>query len=197
MNILAIFASGSGSNAEAIVNYFTDRADIQIACIITNRADAGVIARAERLGVPCYHFDNATLRDGHEPIALLRSLGVDLIVLAGYLCLITPIYIEAFPERIINIHPALLPRFGGKGMYGGHVHQAVINQGETISGITIHLVDEQYDHGRHLLQATCPVHSSDTPETLAERIHALEHRFFAPTLDHYLSSELCKGGGNY
>lgn len=190
MKQLAIFASGSGSNAEAIVNYFANRADVRVACILTNRSDAGVIARAERLGIPCHYFNNATMRDGCEPVALLRSLGVDLIVLAGYLCLITPIYIEAFPERIINIHPALLPKFGGKGMYGGYVHQAVIEQGESISGITIHLVNEQYDHGRHLLQATCPVLPSDTPDTLAERIHTLEHRFFAPTLDHYLTSEL-------
>lgn len=190
MNTIAIFASGSGSNAEAIVSYFSERPDVSVGCILTNKADAGVIDRAKRLGVPCYYFDNSTMREGEKPLALLRELGVELIVLAGYLCLITPVYIEAFPQRIINIHPALLPRFGGKGMYGVHVHRAVIAQGESLSGITIHLVDELYDHGRHLLQATCPVHAHDTPETLAERIHHLEHRFFAPTIDHYLQNEL-------
>lgn len=190
MKQIAIFASGSGSNAEAIISYFTSRADVKVSCIITNRSDAGVIQRAKRLGVPCHYFDNATMRQGDKPIELLRSLGVDLIVLAGYLCLITPIYLEAYPNRIINIHPALLPRFGGKGMYGSHVHKAVIEQGESISGITIHLVDELYDHGRHLLQATCPVLEHDTIDTLSSRIHTLEHRFFAPTIDHYLTSEL-------
>ena len=111
---------------------------------------------------------------------------VELIILAGYLCLITPIYIMEYPERIINIHPALLPSFGGQGMYGDRVHAAVIASGAKESGITIHLVDEDYDHGRHLLQATCPVRPDDTVDTLAARIHELEHRFFPTTIAQYL-----------
>ena len=116
----------------------------------------------------------------------MKEHGIDLIVLAGYLCLITPIYIMEYPQRIVNIHPALLPNFGGKGMYGEHVHRAVLASGAKYSGITIHLVDEHYDHGQHLLQATCPVLAGDTPETLAERIHELEHRFFPSTIAQYL-----------
>ena len=116
--------------------------------IITNKPQAGVIQRAERLGIPCHYFTNAELREGTRPIALMKEHGVELIILAGYLCLITPIYIMEYPERIINIHPALLPSFGGQGMYGDRVHAAVIASGAKESGITIHLVDEDYDHGR-------------------------------------------------
>lgn len=154
--------------------------------IITNKPQAGVIQRAERLGIPCLYFTNAELREGTRPIALMKEHGVELIILAGYLCLITPIYIMEYPERIINIHPALLPSFGGQGMYGNRVHAAVIASGAQESGITIHLVDEDYDHGRHLLQATCPVRPDDTVDTLAARIHELEHRFFPTTIAQYL-----------
>ena len=150
MKRIAILASGNGSNAQQIVSYLRQTGEAEVALIITNRPQAGVI------------------------------------VLAGYLCLITPIYIKEYPERIINIHPALLPDFGGKGMYGDHVHRAVLAAGKAQSGITIHLVDEDYDHGRHLLQATCPVFPDDTPETLASRIHELEHRFFSTTIAQYL-----------
>ena len=154
--------------------------------IITNKPQAGVIQRAERLGVPCHYFTNAELREGTRPIALMKEHGVELIILAGYLCLITPIYVMEYPERIINIHPALLPSFGGQGMYGDRVHTAVIASGAKESGITIHLVDEDYDHGRHLLQATCPVRPDDTVDTLAARIHELEHRFCPTTIAQYL-----------
>ena len=186
MKQIAILASGNGSNAEAIVKYFRTTGEAEVALIITNKPQAGVIQRAERLGIPCHYFTNAELREGTRPIALMQERGVELIVLAGYLCLITPIYIMEYPERIINIHPALLPDFGGQGMYGDHVHRAVLASGKKVSGITIHLVDEDYDHGRHLLQATCPVHPDDTVETLATRIHELEHRFFPTTIAQYL-----------
>ncbi len=190
MNTIAILASGSGSNAEAIARSLASHRSIRVSCIISNRPDAGVLSRAERLGIDHYYFSNASMREGSEPLALLRERGVDLVVLAGYMCLITPVWLEAFPQRILNVHPALLPSYGGKGMYGHHVHEAVIAAGERQSGITIHLVDEHYDHGRHLLQATCPVHPDDTPDSLAERIHALEHRFYTPTIEHYILHEL-------
>lgn len=186
MKRIAILASGNGSNAQQIVSYLRQSGEAEVALIITNRPQAGVIERAKKLHIPCYYFTNEQLRDGAEPIALMKAQQIDLIVLAGYLCLITPIYIKEYPERIINIHPALLPNFGGKGMYGDHVHRAVLAAGKAQSGITIHLVDEDYDHGRHLLQATCPVLPTDTPETLASRIHELEHRFFPPTIAQYL-----------
>lgn len=186
MKQLAIFASGSGSNAEAIIHFFRQSQEAEVAMILTNRAEAGVRARAERLGVPCYYFSSAEMREGIKPLELLRQAKVDLIILAGYLCLVTPIYIMEYPDRILNIHPALLPAYGGKGMYGDHVHRAVLAAGEKVSGITIHLVNEHYDQGRHLLQATCPVYLTDTPEGLAGRIHELEHRFFPTTIAQYL-----------
>ncbi|MDO4692657.1 MAG: phosphoribosylglycinamide formyltransferase [Porphyromonadaceae bacterium] len=190
MNKLAILASGSGSNAETIAKYFANHPSIRVACILTNRADAGVIARAERLEIPCYQYRNAEMRSGDAPLKLLKELEVDLVVLAGYLCLITPPWLATYPNRILNIHPALLPSYGGKGMYGHHVHEAVLAAGEGESGITIHLVDEEYDHGRHLLQATCSVRPDDTADTLANRIHTLEHRFYAPTIEQYLTHDL-------
>lgn len=186
MKQIALLASGEGTNAEAIVHYFRSSGTAQVALILTNREDAGVRKRAERLGVPCQYFSTSEMREGTQPIALMQSMGIDLVVLAGYLVLITPPYLAAFPHRIINIHPALLPAFGGKGMYGHHVHEAVIASGNDHSGITIHLVDEHYDHGQPLLQAFCPVLPEDTPDSLAERIHELEHRHFAPTIEQYL-----------
>lgn len=186
MKQIALLASGEGTNAEAIVQYFRSSGTAQVALILTNREDAGVRKRAERLGVPCQYFSTSEMREGTQPIALMQSMGIDLVVLAGYLVLITPPYLAAFPHRIINIHPALLPAFGGKGMYGHHVHEAVIASGNDHSGITIHLVDEHYDHGQPLLQAFCPVLPEDTPDSLAERIHELEHRHFAPTIEQYL-----------
>lgn len=194
MNNIAILASGSGTNAEAIIRFFSQSLSIKVSCVISNREDAGVRARAQRLGIPHYFFSNAAMREGHEPIELLTTLGVDLIVLAGYMCLITEPWLRAFPQRIINIHPALLPAYGGKGMYGHHVHEAVLAAGERLSGITIHLVDEHYDHGRHLLQATCPVFTSDTPDSLAERIHSLEHRYYPTTIEQYILGELLPQG---
>lgn len=186
MKQLAIFASGNGSNAEAIVHYFRSTAEAEVAVILTNKAEAGVRERAKRLGIPCHHFTPAEMREGVKPLSLLREQGIDLIILAGYLCLVTPPYMMEYPDRIINIHPALLPAYGGKGMYGDHVHRAVLEAREQVSGITIHLVNERYDEGRHLLQATCPVLEGDTPETLASRIHELEHRFFPTTIAQYL-----------
>lgn len=186
MKQLAIFASGNGSNAEAIVHFFRQSHEAEVALILTNRAEAGVRERAERLGIPCHYFPSAEMREGTKPLELLQQQGIDLIILAGYLLLIPPVYMEAYPDRIINIHPALLPAYGGKGMYGGRVHEAVLAAGESVSGITIHLVNERYDEGRHLLQATCPVCPTDTPDTLAGRIHELEHRFFPATIAQYL-----------
>lgn len=183
---IAIFASGSGSNAEAICRYFQHRTTADVVAIVSNRRTAGVHKRAEQLAVPSYHFTKEQLHEGVEPLDLLNELGVTLIVLAGYMCLITPPYFERFTDRILNIHPALLDKYGGQGMYGQYVHEAVVAAHERLSGITIHLVDEIYDHGRQLCQVTCPVYSTDTPDTLAERIHPLEHRYYPITIENYL-----------
>lgn len=190
MNNIAILASGSGTNAEAIVDYFSSNNSIRVVCIISNKANAGVLDRAQRLGIPAYVFSNIEMREGIRPLTLLSELGANLVVLAGYLNLISEPWLEAYPDRIINIHPALLPRYGGKGMYGQHVHEAVIAARETQSGITIHLINERYDEGRFLLQATCPVFPSDTPESLAQRIHTLEHRFYPSTIEQFILHEL-------
>lgn len=190
MNKLAILASGSGTNAEAIIKYFSISSCIQVACVLCNKPDAGVLARAKKLGVPSFVYSNAEMKSGEKPLALLREYGVNVVVLAGYLNLITKPWLVTFPDRIINIHPALLPNYGGKGMYGHHVHEAVVANREKQSGITIHIINEHYDEGRYLLQATCPVYPGDTADTLAERIHSLEHRFFASTIEQFVLCEL-------
>lgn len=186
MKRIAILASGSGSNAEAIIHYLRQSREAEVVLLLTNRPDAGVRERARRLGVRCDYLPTAELRKGSKPLALLAELGVELVVLAGYLVLITEPWLQAYPQRILNIHPALLPEFGGKGMYGHHVHEAVLAAGRPYSGITIHLVDEHYDHGQTLLQAQCPVLPGDSPETLAARIHQLEHRYYPAAVAQYL-----------
>ena len=175
---IAILASGNGSNAENLI--LQQPSDLlQYPLIITDNAQAGVLQRAERLGVATHVFSRADFREGSAVLQLLQDEKIDAIVLAGFLSRIPQNIVEHYPSRIINIHPALLPRFGGKGMYGHFVHEAVLAAGEVVSGITIHYVDAEYDHGSTLCQATCPVYPSvDTPDSLAERIHHLEHLYY-------------------
>ena len=175
---IAILASGNGSNAENLI--LQQPSDLlQYPLIITDNAQAGVLQRAERLGVATHVFRRTDFREGTAVLQLLQDEKIDAIVLAGFLSRIPQNIIEHYPSRIINIHPALLPRFGGKGMYGHFVHEAVLAAGEVVSGITIHYVDAEYDHGSTLCQATCPVYPSvDTPDSLAERIHHLEHLYY-------------------
>ena len=175
---IAILASGNGSNAENLI--LQQPSDLlQYPLIITDNAQAGVLQRAERLGVATHVFSRADFREGTAVLQLLQDEKIDAIVLAGFLSRIPQNIIEHYPSRIINIHPALLPRFGGKGMYGHFVHEAVLAAGEVVSGITIHYVDAEYDHGSTLCQATCPVYPSvDPPDSLAERIHHLEHLYY-------------------
>lgn len=175
---IAILASGNGSNAENLI--LQQPSDLlQYPLIITDNAQAGVLQRAKRLGVATHVFSRADFREGSAVLQLLQDEKIDAVVLAGFLSCIPQNIIEHYPSRIINIHPALLPRFGGKGMYGHFVHEAVLAAGEEVSGITIHYVDAEYDHGSALCQATCPVYpSTDTPDSLAERIHHLEHLYY-------------------
>lgn len=175
---IAILASGNGSNAENLILQQPSEL-LQYPLIITDNAQAGVLQRAKRLGVATHVFSRADFREGTAVLQLLQDEKIDAIVLAGFLSRIPQNIIEHYPSRIINIHPALLPRFGGKGMYGHFVHEAVLAAGEVVSGITIHYVDAEYDHGSTLCQATCPVYPSvDTPDSLAERIHHLEHLYY-------------------
>lgn len=191
MKHLAIFASGSGSNAEQLAAYFAHRDDVTIKLILSNNPKAGVIDRARRgfghsLHVPVLLFDRPTFYDTTRIIDLLQHQSIDLIVLAGFMWLIPPALVRAFPGRIINIHPALLPKFGGKGMYGHHVHEAVVAAGETESGITIHFVNEHYDEGQIIFQAVCPVTPTDSPDDVARKIHVLEHQHYPRVVDEVL-----------
>lgn len=174
---IAILASGSGTNAQRLISHFQGRTDAEVVLVGCDEPRAGVIQRAWDLQVPCYLFSGPQLRDG-TVLRELQHLQVGLVVLAGFLRLIPATMVQAFPKRIVNIHPALLPKYGGKGMYGHRVHAAVIAAGESESGITIHYVNERYDEGEHLFQAKCPVLPNDTPDTLAARVHALEHAHY-------------------
>lgn len=180
---IAIFASGSGTNAENIGNHFLDHQQICVSQILTNKADAFVLERAKKLNIPSSVFSKPDFQDSSF-LQFLES--VDYIILAGFLWLIPEYLIKAFPNKIINIHPALLPKYGGKGMYGHHVHEAVIDAKEEESGITIHLVNEKYDEGEILFQAKCEINDQDTPESLASKIHELEQKHFPKVIEEYI-----------
>ncbi|MDE5883089.1 MAG: phosphoribosylglycinamide formyltransferase [Muribaculaceae bacterium] len=188
---IAIFASGNGSNAENIIRYFqTDDREAEVALVVCNRQDAKVLQRAESLGVPAIvvpkrDFNNETFMTG-----LMRDNGIDFIVLAGFLLMIPDFLISLYPEKIVNIHPSLLPKYGGKGMYGEHVHEAVVAAGEKESGITIHIVDENCDGGRIVFQAKTIVEPTDTPDDVATKVHALEYLHFPRVIDEMLSGKL-------
>lgn len=175
---LAIFASGAGSNAARIISYFKNHPSVEVALIVTNRPTAGVVTIADNEGIPVWKIKKEDFTHSAELVTRLQAEEIDWIILAGFLWKIPAELIHAYPKHIINIHPALLPNFGGAGMYGRHVHESVIANGETETGISIHYVDELYDHGEVIFQARCPVLPGDTPESLAERIHELEHMHF-------------------
>ena len=183
---IAIFASGSGTNAENLIKFFSQSKSIKVALVLSNKNDAYVLERARNLNVPTYTFSPYELTDTSLVDNRLNELKIDAIVLAGFLLKIPDRLLTKFPDRIINIHPALLPNYGGKGMYGLKVHRAVIDAGESESGITIHLVDGKYDNGKILFQAKCKVDSGETPESLAMKIHDLEYRFFPEIVNEFL-----------
>lgn len=182
MKKIAILASGEGTNAENIIRYFSIRKTAEVVVVITNKQQAGVLERAGRLGIPAEIIPAQGFTEG---IALdtLHRYGADFIVLAGFLLKVPDGILHDYSNRIVNIHPALLPKFGGKGMYGNRVHEAVIAAAEKESGITIHFINEHYDEGSTIFQATCPVTPDDTPETLAARVHALEYEYFPQVIE--------------
>ena len=185
--LLAIFASGAGSNAKKIIDYFKNHPSIKVSLIVCNKPGAGVINIANANGINILLINNADLVNGF----LLKKLSkkkINWIVLAGFLLKIPAEIIQAFPNRIINIHPALLPAYGGQGMYGNRVHAAVLQNKELFSGISIHFVDEHYDHGEIIAQHNCPVNDDDTTESLAEKIHILEHIHFAPAIEQVITN---------
>jgi phosphoribosylglycinamide formyltransferase-1 len=179
---IALWASGSGSNAENIVRYFAGKAGWEFPFILSNRADAYVHERARILQIPSHTFPKAAFESG-EVLQFLQAHAIDCIVLAGFLLKAPPCVLQAYPGRIINIHPALLPKYGGRGMYGMRVHEAVVAHRETETGITIHHVDENYDEGQIIFQARCEVLPGDSPEDVAARVHELEHRFFPKVIE--------------
>jgi phosphoribosylglycinamide formyltransferase-1 len=180
---LAIFASGAGSNASKIIEFFKHNASIKIKLIVCNKAGAGVIQIAENNNIPVLMIEKEQFFRGNAYVNELQQAGINFIVLAGFLWKIPSALINAYPNKIINIHPALLPKYGGKGMYGHFVHEAVIAAGEKESGITVHFVDEQFDHGATIFQATCTIEPGDTPEILAHKIHLLEHTYFPAVIE--------------
>lgn len=188
MQKIAVFASGSGSNAENLIKYFSGHPQIEIAKVCSNRADAYVHQRADKLGIPSETFSRIDFKS-EQFAASLKEEGITCLILAGFLWLIPPPLIATFQKRIINIHPSLLPDFGGKGMYGSRVHEAVISSGVKTSGITIHLVNEKYDEGKILFQAKTNISATDDAESLAGRIHHLEHQHFPRVIEKYLLSD--------
>ena len=183
MKKIAILASGNGTNAENIIRYFRDKQTAEVSLVLTNRATAPVLQRAASLQVPAFSFTKEEWADGQKPLDALRAHGIDFVVLAGFLARVPDNVLHAYPGRMVNIHPSLLPKFGGKGMYGDRVHQAVLAAGESESGITIHYTNEVYDEGTIVCQYRCPVLPGDTPEVLAQRVHALEYEHYPRVIE--------------
>jgi phosphoribosylglycinamide formyltransferase 1 len=186
---IAVFASGAGSNAQKIIAHLNHQQNLacRVSLVVCNKPTAGVLQIAATAHIPVLLIEKEPFFRGDAYVSELKAAGIDFIVLAGFLWKIPPALINAFPSAIINIHPALLPKYGGKGMYGQHVHQAVITNKETESGITIHYVDEKYDHGSIIFQATCPVLPTDTADDLAKKIHRLEHTHYPEVISRLLA----------
>lgn len=189
MHRLAIFASGSGTNAENIIRYFQNKPQIRVSCICTNRADAYVTERVKPYNVPVLIFSRQDFYETDKVLDYLQENKIDWIILAGFLWLIPENLIKRYSSRIINIHPALLPKYGGKGMYGASVHKAVIENREKQSGITIHFVNNEYDKGNIIFQVACDIDATDTPDTLATRVHALEYEHFPRVIEQVIEGQ--------
>jgi phosphoribosylglycinamide formyltransferase-1 len=183
MKNIAIFASGSGTNAENLIRFFRTSKTGQVRVVLSNRTDAGVIERAQSFDIEWLVFTRDQFYHSQEVLQHLIERRIDFIVLAGFLWLVPEYLLKHYKNKIVNIHPALLPRYGGKGMYGRHVHQAVIDSGDSESGITIHHVNREYDAGDIIFQARCPVDPGETPESLAKKVHELEYRYFPEVVD--------------
>lgn len=187
---LALFASGNGTNVQQISEYFANVPDVTVSCVVVNRKNIYVTERARKLSIECFYFDRDDFYNSDKVTKLLKQRKIDYIVLAGFLWLVPSDILKLYEGKILNIHPALLPKYGGKGMYGHHVHQAVIEAKEKQSGITIHYVNEQYDSGDIIFQATCDISPSDTPEDLAQKIHLLEKEYFPKVIDQVIRHKI-------
>ena len=192
MKNLALFASGNGSNVQRIAEYFSDNKNICIKLIVCNNPQAYVLERAKNLKINAVLIsDKERFYHSDELLQILRQNRIDLLVLAGFLWLIPDYIIAAYPDKIMNIHPALLPKYGGKGMYGMHVHEAVVANGETESGITIHYVNSCYDEGKIIFQAKCSLSPNDTAEVVAQKVHALEYEHFPKIIEKVVNNLFC------
>ncbi|MDR0430970.1 MAG: phosphoribosylglycinamide formyltransferase [Tannerellaceae bacterium] len=187
MKNIAIFASGSGTNAENISKYFADNKNIRVVVVLSNNKNVKVHERVNKLGIPSFVFSRDEFAEGTPVINKLADYAADFIVLAGFMNKIPETLLNAFPNKIINIHPALLPKYGGKGMFGMHVHEAVVAAGEKESGITIHYINEAYDEGAIIFQASCPVLPTDSPEDVAAKVHALEYEHYPHVIEELLT----------
>ena len=186
MKKIAVFASGSGTNAQKLFEHFENHSQIKVDVLLSNKKDAYVLERAKKFGIETRVFNRDEFVNSQEIELFLKQREIDLIVLAGFLWKIPESLVQAFSNRIINIHPALLPKYGGKGMYGMRVHEAVVEAGESETGITIHYVNERYDEGKVILQAKCRVLEGDSPEQVAQKVHELEYEFLAKTTEQLL-----------
>ena len=186
MKNVAIFASGSGTNAENITRYFSKSETVKVAVVLSNNKNVGVHTRVNNLGIPSFVFSREEFVEGSPILAKLAEYQIDLIVLAGFMNKISDALLKVYPGKIINIHPALLPKHGGKGMYGMHVHEAVVADGDKESGITIHYINENYDEGDIIFQAKCEVLPTDTPEEVATKVHALEYAHYPHVIEDIL-----------
>ena len=189
MNHIAIFASGNGSNAENLIKYFKHHPTIKIKLIVCNNANAAVLEKAQRLGISSVLILKEEFKTAEKLLPILKNHKIDFVVLAGFLLQIPTWLIETFPNKIINIHPALLPKFGGKGMFGKHVHEVVIKEKEVESGISIHFVNEHYDEGKIIFQKKCVVEQNETTESLSKKIQALEFKFLPTIIEEILSKK--------
>ena len=187
MKRLVIFASGSGSNAENLIRFFQDREDAKVVLVLTNNPHAKVLERCKKLKVSALSFNKMAFTGSKNVLDLLKSNNTDLIILAGFLWKFPEAILDEFPNKVINIHPALLPKYGGKGMYGKYVHEAVVAHKEAESGITIHYVNEHYDEGAIIFQAKCDVDPSDTAEDVAAKVHDLEMKHFPEVVEHIVN----------
>jgi len=186
---IVVFASGSGTNAENIIKFFQKQPNASVVAVFSNKRSAKVLKRAHDLNVKALHFDRDALYNSYDVLHILEDINPDLIVLAGFMWIFPEDILKRFPNKIINIHPALLPKYGGKGMYGMHVHEAIIQNKEKESGISIHYVNENYDDGEIIFQAKTDISEEDTPESLAEKIHKLEYKHFPEILQQLLQKK--------
>jgi phosphoribosylglycinamide formyltransferase 1 len=186
MKHIAIFASGGGSNAQKIIDYFENNPTIKVSLVVSNKADAKVLTIAQNAGIDTFNINKAFFYETEQILQVLKDKKIDLVVLAGFLWLVPAYLVKAFENRMVNIHPSLLPKYGGKGMHGMNVHEAVAAAKEVVSGITVHFVNENYDEGNYIFQTSCPLDISDDAAVIAQKVLALEHLFFAPTIEKVL-----------